>query len=317
MVPKREDRFDLPAIDRPLAGRHFGSRDDLRDAVVEYIRADLTRRADPYHSADAAVFDALLTVYGVLAWAITAGRVAPADRLRFVDGEFHGFFSFLASGPPPRRLAEMLALHDAGLLQFAGPDLQISVRNGTFVGSSPAARRRNRRPRAGRRPVAPPRCPRGRERYSTSGAKSDAGDAHVLAEIVRLDRDHHRQIAGDTDLVDAVKLVARAHQTAIWERTRQVLRLRSTLREYFPAAFEAFEDFAAKDTLLLLARAPSPARAAKLTRSQVVSGGTASPRPGGSSSSPHTPATAQTLPIRYRYRLLAGIRVIRSIPLCS
>ena len=110
-----------------------------------------------------------------------------------------------------------------------------------------------------------------RERYSTSGAKSDAGDAHVLAEIVRLDRDHHRQIAGDTDLVDAVKLVARAHQTAIWERTRQVLRLRSTLREYFPAAIEAFEDLAAKDTLLLLARAPSPARVAKLTRSQVVS----------------------------------------------
>ena len=110
-----------------------------------------------------------------------------------------------------------------------------------------------------------------RERHSTSGAKSDAGDAHVLAEIVRLDRDHHRQIAGDTDLVDAVKLVARAHQTAIWERTRQVLRLRSTLREYFPAAVEAFEDLAAKDSLLLLARAPSPARAAKLTRSQVVS----------------------------------------------
>jgi len=138
-VPKREDRFDLLAIDRPLAGRHFGSRDDLRDAIVEHIRADLTRRADPYHSADAAVFDALLSVYGVLAWAITAGRIAPADRLRFVEGEFHGFFSFLASGPPPRRLAEMLALHDAGLLHFAGPDLQISVRNVTFAGSSAAA----------------------------------------------------------------------------------------------------------------------------------------------------------------------------------
>ena len=110
-----------------------------------------------------------------------------------------------------------------------------------------------------------------RERHSTSGAKCDAGDAHVLAEIVRLDRDHHRQIAGDTDLVDAVKLVARAHQTAIWERTRQVLRLRSMLREYFPAAVEAFDDLAAKDALLLLGRAPSPARAAKLTRSQVVS----------------------------------------------
>jgi len=110
-----------------------------------------------------------------------------------------------------------------------------------------------------------------RERYSTSGAKSDAGDAHVLAEIVRLDRDHHRQIAGDTDLADAVKLVARAHQTAIWERTRQVLRLRSTLLEYFPAAVAAFVDLSAPDALILLGRAPSPARVEKLTRSQVVS----------------------------------------------
>lgn len=104
-----------------------------------------------------------------------------------------------------------------------------------------------------------------------SGAKSDAGDAHVLAEIVRLDRDHHRQIAGDSDLVDAVQLLARAHQTAVWERTRQVLRLRSTLCQYFPAAVEAFDDLAAKDSLQLLNRAPSPALAAKLTRSQLVS----------------------------------------------
>ena len=110
-----------------------------------------------------------------------------------------------------------------------------------------------------------------RERYSTSGAKSDAGDAHVLAEIVRLDRGHHRQIAGETDLADAVKLVARAHQTAVWERTRQVLRLRSTLLEYFPAAVAAFDDLTAKDALVLLGRAPSPARVGKLTRSQVVS----------------------------------------------
>ena len=119
--------------------------------------------------------------------------------------------------------------------------------------------------------INPLSAARYRERHSTSGAKSDAGDAHVLAEIVRLDRDHHRQVAGDTDLADAVKLLARAHQTAIWERTRQVLRLRSTLREYFPAAIEAFEDLTATDALILLGRATSPARAAKLTRSQVVS----------------------------------------------
>ena len=119
--------------------------------------------------------------------------------------------------------------------------------------------------------INPLSAARYRERHSTSGAKSDAGDAHVLAEIVRLDREHHRQIAGDTELADAVKLVARAHQTATWERTRQALRLRSMLREYFPAAFESFDDLTAKDALLLLGRAPSPARAAKLTRGQVVS----------------------------------------------
>ena len=118
--------------------------------------------------------------------------------------------------------------------------------------------------------INPLSAARYRQRHSTSGAKSDAGDAHVLAEIVRLDRDHHRPIAGDSDLADAVKLLARAHQTAIWERTRHVLRLRSVLREYFPAALEAFEDLAAKDALTLLGRAPDPARAAKLTRGQLV-----------------------------------------------
>jgi len=109
-----------------------------------------------------------------------------------------------------------------------------------------------------------------RERHSTSGAKSDAGDAHVLAEIVRLDRGHHRAIAGDSELADAIKLLSRAHQTAIWERTRHVLRLRSVLLEFFPAAVEAFDDLAAADALSLLGRAPDPARAAKLTRAQVT-----------------------------------------------
>ena len=118
--------------------------------------------------------------------------------------------------------------------------------------------------------INPLSAARYRQRHSTSGAKSDAGDAHVLAEIVRLDRDHHRPVAGDSDLADAIKLLARAHQNAIWDRTRQVLRLRSALREFFPAAVEAFDDLSATDSLALLARAPDPVRAAKLTRGQLV-----------------------------------------------
>lgn len=58
--------------------------------------------------------------------------------------------------------------------------------------------------------INPPSSARYRQRHATSGAKSDAGDAHVLAEIVRIDRAYHRPIAGDSDLAEAVKLFAEA-----------------------------------------------------------------------------------------------------------
>jgi transposase len=48
-----------------------------------------------------------------------------------------------------------------------------------------------------------------RDRHATSGAKSDTGDAKVLADLVRTDRHNHRQIAGDSSLVEGVKILAR------------------------------------------------------------------------------------------------------------
>ena len=118
--------------------------------------------------------------------------------------------------------------------------------------------------------INPMSTARYRERHSTSGAKSDAGDAHVLAEIVRLDRAHHRPVAVDSDNGEAMKLVARSHQTMIWERTRHVLRLRSALREYFPAELSAFGDLDEPDTLALLAAAPDPDRAARLSKARIA-----------------------------------------------
>jgi transposase len=118
--------------------------------------------------------------------------------------------------------------------------------------------------------INPMSVARYRERHASSGAKSDSGDAHVLAEIVRLDRAHHRPVAGDSPAVDALKMVARVHQSAIWDRTRHVLRLRSALREFFPAAIEAFPELTAADALELLERAPDPARAARLSRSKIT-----------------------------------------------
>ncbi len=58
--------------------------------------------------------------------------------------------------------------------------------------------------------VNPMSTSRYRERHSTSGAKSDPGDARVLAELARTDRHNHRPIAGDSDLGEAVKVLARA-----------------------------------------------------------------------------------------------------------
>jgi transposase len=117
--------------------------------------------------------------------------------------------------------------------------------------------------------VNPLQASRYRERHGVSGAKSDTGDAHMLTDMVRTDSHQLRAVAGDSPDAGAVKVVARTHKTLIWERTRQVQRLRHQLREYFPAALAVFEDLDAPDALELLGKAPDPARAARLTRAQV------------------------------------------------
>ena len=115
-------------------------------------------------------------------------------------------------------------------------------------------------------PGNPLQASRYRQRHGVSGAKSDAGDAHMLADMVRTDSHQLRPAAGDSPEAEGIKVLARTHKTLIWERTRAVQRLRHQLREYFPAALEAFEDLDAPDTLELVGKAPDPAQAARLTR---------------------------------------------------
>lgn len=117
--------------------------------------------------------------------------------------------------------------------------------------------------------VNPLQAARFRDRLGVSGAKSDAGDAHVLADMARTHAHELRPVAGDTPQAEAVKVVARTHKTLIWERTRHTQRLRHALRDYFPAALEAFEDLDAADARELLAKAPTPAQAARLTIGQI------------------------------------------------
>jgi len=120
--------------------------------------------------------------------------------------------------------------------------------------------------------INPLAASRYRDRHATSGAKSDPGDAKVLADLVRTDRHNHRQIAGDTELVEGVKIIARAHQNAVWGRQRQVNALRSALREYYPGALAAFgTDLSSSDAISVLSIAPTPLLGRQLSRSKIIS----------------------------------------------
>ena len=118
--------------------------------------------------------------------------------------------------------------------------------------------------------VNPMSVSRYRERHASSGAKSDPGDAKVLAGLVRTDRHNHRPAVPDSDLAEAVKVLARAHQSMIWNRRRQANQLRSALREFYPAALAAFGDLTSGDELAVLQAAPEPRLGAGLPKTQIA-----------------------------------------------
>jgi transposase len=122
-------------------------------------------------------------------------------------------------------------------------------------------------------PVNPMAVARYRDRHSVAGRKSDHGDAVVLANVLRTDLHAHRPLPADSELAQAVAVLARAQQDAVWDRVQAQNKLRSHLREYFPGFLAAFA--AAKggitrpEARAVLAAAPTPADAAKLTPAQL------------------------------------------------
>ncbi len=104
-------------------------------------------------------------------------------------------------------------------------------------------------------PVNPMAVARYRDRHSIAGRKSDHGDAVVLANVLRTDRHAHRPLPADTELAQAIAVLARAQQDAVWDRTTAHHRLRSHLREYYPAFLAAFAQ--ARDGILRRKPVPS------------------------------------------------------------
>ena len=117
--------------------------------------------------------------------------------------------------------------------------------------------------------INPKAVSRYRDRHRLAGAKSDRGDAKLLADLVRTDRHNHRRVAGDSPDAEGTKIVARAYQNLVWARVRHTNQVRNALREYYPAALETFGDLANRDAVAILGRAPTPSVGARLTVPQI------------------------------------------------
>lgn len=123
-------------------------------------------------------------------------------------------------------------------------------------------------------PINPLAASRYRARHQVSGAKSDATDAVLLANILRTDMAAHRPLPDDTELAQAIRVLARAQQDAVWSRQQIGNQVRALLKEFYPGAIEAFAGLPTggltrRDARTVLAAVPTPTRAAALTRPQL------------------------------------------------
>ncbi|KQQ01571.1 MULTISPECIES: FAD/NAD(P)-binding protein [unclassified Rathayibacter] len=141
LVPGRIDRLLLPDLDRPLAGARFADGAALQEAVRAHLRDDLALRTRQEHSATLGLFLALLRSHFLFVDLTAAAEWTPRSRLEDLHGWWLGWFSSIASGPPAHRLEELLALSEAGVVEFLGPGMSVAVVEGRFVATSTASDR--------------------------------------------------------------------------------------------------------------------------------------------------------------------------------
>jgi hypothetical protein len=137
-VPDAVDHFDIGRLDAPLASHQFASAADAQRHVRDHIAADVARRTDPSYSADLGAFNALLLTFATISRIAASGRLSPRSRVEDVSGWWFSFFMYFASGPPPARLRQLLALEAAGLVRFLGADITVRADDelGAFVATS-------------------------------------------------------------------------------------------------------------------------------------------------------------------------------------
>jgi transposase len=201
-----------------------------------------------------------MDVFCGIDWAEDHHDIAPADR----DGKLLARRRISDDAAGLAQLLDLLAEHG----DTAGNLIPVAIE--TPHGLLVACLRATGRPVY---PVNPMAVARYRDRHSVAGKKSDHGDSLVLAGVLRTDLDMHRPLPADSELAQAIAVLARAQQDAVWDRTQACNRLRSCLREYYPGFLAAYAEakggITRPEARAVLAAAPTPGDAARLTAAQL------------------------------------------------
>lgn len=109
-----------------------------------------------------------------------------------------------------------------------------------------------------------------RQRYSAAGAKSDPGDAYVLADVLRTDRHRLHPMRQDSPETKALRALTRTRKDLIEARVGLVNQLRAQLELCFPGAIGLFRDLDSAVSVAFLRRYPTAAAAARLTEARLA-----------------------------------------------
>lgn len=119
-------------------------------------------------------------------------------------------------------------------------------------------------------PIHPNAVKASRPRYRSHGAKSDASDAYLLADLLRTDGHRWAALSPQSDSIRALRALVRARDDLVSTRVALGNQLHSTLEAFWPGAARIFADITSPIGLAFLRRYPSPASAARLSEAQLL-----------------------------------------------
>ena len=132
------DRWSWDRISRPYGGRVFAGPDDFREWLLDHLREDAAQAA--LGNVDGplkAALDVLRDLRNELRRIVDHGGLGGTSRREHLDRWYTPLNAFLSIGPPRRRIEEMTALIEAGVLEVLGPRLEVRAEDGAWVAHSP------------------------------------------------------------------------------------------------------------------------------------------------------------------------------------